>query len=111
MKKILVAFALMLTVGGLSAQTKVLYDFNATSLDGQSFNLSSLKGKKVMVVNTASKCGLTPQYASLQKLYEKYKDKNFVIVGFPANNLLLRNLAATRRSVSSALKIMALPSQ
>ena len=86
MKKILVAFALLMTVAGLSAQTKVLYDFKATSLDGQSYNLSSLKGKKVMVVNTASKCGLTPQYAKLQKLYEQYKDKNFVIIGFPANN-------------------------
>ncbi len=86
MKKILIAIVLLFTITGLSAQSKVLYDFKATSLDGQSFDLASLKGKKVMVVNTASKCGLTPQYASLQKLYEKYKDKNFVIVGFPANN-------------------------
>ncbi|CAG0912127.1 unnamed protein product, partial [Cyprideis torosa] len=45
-----------------------------------------LKGKKVMVVNTASECGLTPQYADLQKLYDQYKDQDFVIVGFPANN-------------------------
>ncbi len=86
MKKILVAFALILTVSGLSAQSKALYDFKATTLDGQSFDLKSLKGKKVMVVNTASKCGLTPQYAKLQKLYEQYKEKNFVIIGFPANN-------------------------
>jgi len=86
MKKIVVAFSLILTVSGLSAQNKVLYDFKATSLDGQAFDLSSLKGKKVMVVNTASKCGLTPQYAKLEKLYEQYKDRNFVIIGFPANN-------------------------
>ena len=86
MKKIIIAFSLLLSVAGLSAQTKVLYDFKATSLDGQPFDLSSLKGKKVMVVNTASKCGYTPQYADLEKLYEQYKGQNFVIIGFPANN-------------------------
>ena len=86
MKKIIIALAMVLSVDGLSAQNKVLYNFKATTLDGQNFDLSSLKGKKIMVVNTASKCGLTPQYALLEKLYEKYKDQNFVIIGFPANN-------------------------
>lgn len=86
MKKYIMAFTLLLTVAGLSAQNKVIYNFKATTLDGQNFDLASLKGKKIMVVNTASKCGLTPQYAQLEKLYEKYKDQNFVIVGFPANN-------------------------
>ncbi len=86
MKKIIFALAMVLSVAGLSAQNKVLYNFKASTLDGQNFDLSSLKGKKVMVVNTASKCGLTPQYALLEKLYEKYKDRNFVIIGFPANN-------------------------
>src|SRR5665647_1868667 len=86
MKKIIIALAMVLSVAGLSAQNKVLYNFKATTLDGQNFDLSSLKGKKIMVVNTASKCGLTPQYALLEKLYEKYKDRNFVIIGFPANN-------------------------
>jgi len=86
MKKIFFAGLLMMFVVGAIAQTKTLYDFKATTLDGQPFDLSSLKGKKVLVVNTASKCGFTPQYASLQKLYETYKDRNFVIIGFPANN-------------------------
>lgn len=86
MKKIMIAFVMVLAVTGLSAQSKNLYDFKVITLDGQKFDLSSLKGKKVMVVNTASKCGLTPQYASLEKLYERYKDNNFVIIGFPANN-------------------------
>jgi glutathione peroxidase len=86
MKKIIIALAMVLSVAGLSAQNKVLYNFKASTLDGQNFDLSSLKGKKIMVVNTASKCGLTPQYALLEKLYEKYKDQNFVIIGFPANN-------------------------
>ena len=63
-----------------------IYQFNVNDLYGSEFDFSTLKGKNVMVVNTASECGLTPQYADLQKLYDKYKDKDFVIVGFPANN-------------------------
>jgi len=86
MRKIFFAGLLMAIVLGASAQGKTLYDFKATSLDGAPFDLSTLKGKKVLVVNTASKCGLTPQYETLQKLYNTYKDRNFVIIGFPANN-------------------------
>ncbi len=63
-----------------------IYQFQVADLYGDDFDFSKLKGKKIMVVNTASKCGLTPQYEGLQKLYDTYKDKNFVIVGFPANN-------------------------
>ncbi len=63
-----------------------IYQYQVTDLYGDPFDFSNLKGKKVMVVNTASECGLTPQYEHLQKLYDTYKDKNFVIVGFPANN-------------------------
>ena len=62
-----------------------VYDFKVTGLDGSPLDLSQYKGKKLLIVNTASKCGFTPQYADLEKLYEKYKDK-LVIVGFPANN-------------------------
>ncbi|HTS44899.1 MAG TPA: glutathione peroxidase [Puia sp.] len=62
-----------------------IYDFKVPSLTGGSIDFSQFKGKKIMIVNTASKCGNTPQYASLEKLYEKYKDR-LVIVGFPANN-------------------------
>jgi glutathione peroxidase len=62
-----------------------IYDFKVEGLEGGSIDLSQFKGKKIMIVNTASKCGNTPQYAELQKLYEKYKDK-LVIIGFPANN-------------------------
>lgn len=65
-----------------------IYDreYKVTDISGESFSLKSLKGKKVMIVNTASECGLTPQYKDLESLYEQYRDKNFVIVGFPANN-------------------------
>jgi glutathione peroxidase len=70
----------------MDQQKETIYQFKVTDLNGEPFDFSSLKGKKIMVVNTASECGLTPQYADLQKLYDTYKDKNFVIVGFPANN-------------------------
>lgn len=62
-----------------------VYDFKVTSLDGKPIDLSAYKGKKILIVNTASKCGNTPQYEALEKLYEKYKDK-LVVIGFPANN-------------------------
>jgi len=63
-----------------------IYDFTLPSIDGQSMPLANFKGKVVMLVNVASKCGFTPQYAGLEALYEKYKDQGFVILGFPANN-------------------------
>jgi glutathione peroxidase len=88
MKKIVFAslfFALALNLNAQQNQ-KSFYDFTVTDINGKSFSMSSLKGKKVMIVNVASKCGYTPQYEELQKLYDRYKDKNFVIVAFPANN-------------------------
>lgn len=90
MKKINLFILFVLSAFVLSAQstTKSLHDFVVKDINGENFDLSSLKGKKVMVVNVASKCGLTPQYKELQKLYETYKDDNFVIIGFPANNFL-----------------------
>jgi glutathione peroxidase len=80
MKIFLLASILSIMLSGTS-----IYDFKVSSLDGKEIDFSKFKGKKVMVVNTASKCGYTPQYADLQKLYEKYQGK-LVIVGFPANN-------------------------
>ena len=67
---------------------KTLHDFKVKDIYGDEFDLSQLKGKKVMVVNTASKCGLTPQFESLEKLYRTYSSENFVIIGFPANNFM-----------------------
>ncbi len=63
-----------------------IYQFKVKDIEGKGFDFSSLKGKKIMVVNTASECGLTPQYEQLQELYTTFKDKNFTIIGFPANN-------------------------
>ncbi|MFZ5941906.1 MAG: glutathione peroxidase, partial [Bacteroidota bacterium] len=64
------------------------YGFKVKDISGNDFDFASLKGKKVLIVNTASKCGYTPQYEDLEKLYGEYKDKGLVIVGFPANNFL-----------------------
>ena len=66
--------------------TEKIYQFKVTDLYGQEFDFATLKGKKILIVNTASECGLTPQYKDLEAIYEKYKNLNFVIVGFPANN-------------------------
>ena len=63
-----------------------VYDFSLPSINGQPTSLSSYKGKVILLVNVASKCGFTPQYSALESLYEKYKDQGFVILGFPANN-------------------------
>lgn len=63
-----------------------LYDFIVKDIDGKDFDMATLKGKKVLIVNVASKCGLTPQYEQLEALYQKYKDNNFTILGFPSDN-------------------------
>jgi glutathione peroxidase len=102
MKKIalIACSALALLTTNLEAQTskskvskidknmskETIYQFKVEDLSGDTFDFASLKGKKVMIVNTASKCGLTPQYKDLEAIYKEYKDKGFVIVGFPANN-------------------------
>jgi glutathione peroxidase len=87
MKKITLIFGLVILAGALFAQQS-FYDFKVKDIDENDFDLSTLKGKKVLVVNTASKCGLTPQYEQLQEVYEKYGGKDFTIIGFPANNFM-----------------------
>ncbi|TRX15978.1 glutathione peroxidase [Flavobacterium franklandianum] len=72
------------TVATMEKQT--IYQFKVEDLTGKTFDFASLKGKKIMIVNTASKCGLTPQYKDLEALYKEYASKGLVIVGFPANN-------------------------
>jgi glutathione peroxidase len=97
--KIILATVLSLTCIAVAAKTgdkkeisntettpaKTIYDFKITSLEGGTIDFSQYKGKKILIVNTASKCGFTPQYAGLEKLFEQYKDK-LVIVGFPSDN-------------------------
>jgi glutathione peroxidase len=85
MHRILLWTLLFLFSGTLMAQQN-LYSFTVKDIDGKPYSLRQLKGKKVMIVNVASRCGFTPQYEALEKLYKKYQNKNFVIIGFPANN-------------------------
>jgi len=78
----LIAAFIMTTAGSAAS----VYDYQVKTIDGSPESIANFKGKTVLIVNVASKCGFTPQYAGLQKLYAKYKDRGFVILGFPANN-------------------------
>jgi glutathione peroxidase len=80
--------AILFPLQGKLQPVNSFYDFTVKTINEEDFALSSLKGKKVLVVNTASKCGFTPQYADLEKLYKEYGGDKFVIIGFPANNFM-----------------------
>ena len=95
-------------INTMAAQNKIemnqtIFQFTVADINGDSFDFCSLEGKKIMIVNTASDCGLTPQYKSLQSLYEKYQNSNFVIVGFPANNFLAQE-PGTNEQISAFCK-------
>lgn len=86
MKKLFTLALAAITMAFTTSDTKTLHDFKAKTLDGKDFNFADLKGKKVLIVNTASECGYTPQYKDLEALFQKYSSKNFVIIGFPCND-------------------------
>jgi glutathione peroxidase len=69
-------------------EERSMYDFTLKNIDGQDVKLDTYRGKVTMLVNTASKCGLTPQYEGLQTIYDRYRDKGFTVLGFPANNFM-----------------------
>jgi len=79
-------WAIFLLGTAAMANEKSIYDFTMNSIDGESTPLARYRGKVVLLVNVASRCGFTPQYAALEKVYEKYQDRGLVILGFPANN-------------------------
>ncbi len=87
MKKLTLIFSLIL-ISSIAFCQQSFYDFKVKDIEGGNFDLSSLKGKKVLVVNTASKCGLTPQYKQLEEVFKKYGGDKFTIIGFPANNFM-----------------------
>lgn len=72
----------------LSMNAQSFYELEAKTIDGDAFKFETLRGKKVMIVNVASKCGYTPQYEDLEKLWQTYKEKDFIILGFPANDFM-----------------------
>jgi glutathione peroxidase len=84
MKKLVLC--LMICAVAVMAGEKSVYDFTLNTIDGQPAPLVAYKGKVVLLVNVASRCGYTPQYTALESIYEKYRDRGFVIVGIPANN-------------------------
>ena len=85
MKKFTLFSLVLIASIGVFGQN-AFYDFTVKDIEGNDFDLSALKGKKVLVVNTASKCGLTPQFKQLQSVFETYGGDEFTIIGFPANN-------------------------
>lgn len=96
-------FSLFSTKNELSAQQKSIYEFKVESLDGGEIDFAQFKGKKILIVNTASKCGFTPQYEDLEKLYEQFKDK-LVIIGFPANNFMKQEPGSDKEIASFCQK-------
>ena len=84
----LMAFCMESNSDAISENKTSLHEYSVEDINGNRFDFSKLKGKKVMVVNTASKCGLTPQYEALESLYKSYESSNFIIVAFPSNNFM-----------------------
>lgn len=85
---LILALSLSFLLCNEPAKSENIYPFTVHSPSGESFTLEKFKGKTIFVVNTASKCGLTSQYAGLEKLYQKYKERDFIILGFPANDFM-----------------------
>lgn len=81
-------FTSLLVIFLAAAPTKTVYDFTVKDIDGKDVSLSQYKGKVLLIVNVASLCGNTPQYKDIEALYEKYKSKGLVVLGFPANNFM-----------------------
>lgn len=104
MKKLFVVVCLLLVGFGYAQQKETIYQFKVEDLYGDTFDFASLKGKKIMIVNTASKCGLTPQYEQLEAIYKQYKDSDFVIIGFPANNFASQE-PGTNEEIASFCKL------
>ncbi|MFA5573469.1 MAG: glutathione peroxidase [Brumimicrobium sp.] len=87
MKNILMLGGILMALMA-NGQTETIYDYEVETIEGETISLSKFKGKKMLIVNTASKCGFTPQYKQLEELYQMFKDKDFVILGFPSNDFL-----------------------
>ena len=105
MKNIIITLFLINTIiiNAQKIMDNSIYQFTVQDVNGEAFDFSCLEGKKIMIVNTASRCGLTYQYKGLQTLYEKYKNQNFIIIGFPANNFLFQE-PGTNKQISEFCK-------
>ena len=105
MKKIIIILILVNSqiINAQKIMDNSIYQFTVEDVDGEPFDFSCLEGQKIMIVNTASRCGLTHQYKGLQALYDKYKSQNFIIIGFPANNFLFQE-PGTNQQISEFCK-------
>lgn len=103
MRKLAMIFSLILCSAFAFSQQS-FYDFKVKDIEGKDFDLSSLKGKKVLVVNTASKCGLTPQYTQLESIFKAYGGDKFTIIGFPANNFMSQEPGTNKEISEFCLK-------
>src|SRR4030088_714040 len=97
---VMFVFGLLFCSAALMAGDKTIYDFKLNSIDGQPAPLASYKGHVVMLVNVASRCGFTPQYTALEAIYEKYKDRGFVIVGMPGTNQEIKTFCSSKYNVT-----------
>ena len=99
MTKIILGALAAITFSCISSETTIpsIHVFKVKTLEGEVFDFASLKGKKIMIVNTASKCGLTPQYEQLEGLYKKYKDQNFIISEKPFFSLVIQELVVRKQ--------------
>lgn len=86
MKTILLLISLLMTINLTSERTDSVYEYELKTIDGENISLEEYKGDVLLIVNTASECGNTPQYEGLQQIYEKYEERGFKVLGFPANN-------------------------
>ena len=101
MKTLILLLSLFMVI---NSHAQTIYDFKVSDIEGHVFDLATLKGKKVMIVNTASKCGLTPQFEQLQQLYTQFKDSNFLIIGFPSNDFYKQDPGSNEEIKSFCIK-------
>jgi glutathione peroxidase-family protein len=94
MKRLLVAGGIIFYLSGGPVMSQSIFDFTMNDIDGKPVHLKKFQGNVILVVNVASKCGFTPQYTGLQALYERYRDKGLVVMGFPANNFMFQEPGA-----------------
>lgn len=88
MKKIIIFAAVIILQAFTCFSQESIYDFHLEGINGETINMDQYRGYKILIVNTASKCGFTPQYAQLEEIYAEYQHTNFVILGFPSNDFL-----------------------
>lgn len=101
MKQVIIALVLLVSGHFAFAQDNSFYSLSALTIDGKEFPFEQLRGKKVMIVNTATKCSLSPQFKTLQELYLKYGNENFIILGFPSNDFVNREPGSNKEIKST----------